>query len=308
VLASSLRTDPQAFRRLDPEDPVILQLREFTRAYRSLERDHRRLCNQLRDQLNRFFPQVLQLSNAADEPWVWALLQRFPSPEKVRHAHQSSVERILGEHRISRITAAEALQILKAPPLPVTEGVVEAATSHIDMLLPRLRLVHEQRRHCEASMARLVRKVAEAEDARPGPKHEHRDVEILLSQPGVGGIVAATVLAEAYQPLVQRNYHVLRACGGVAPVTRQSGNTRTVSMRYACNHRLRQALHWWGHSASQSDPRDKALYTAHRDKGQSHARAVRAVMDRRLNVLMACLESGRLYKRDHAQQKGLDKT
>jgi len=31
-------------------------------------------------------------------------------------------------------------------------------------------------------------------------------------------------------------------------------------------------------------------------------------MDRRLNVLMACLESGRLYERDYAQQKGLDNT
>jgi transposase len=308
VLASSLSTDPQAFRRVDPEDSVILQLREFTRAYRSLERDHRRLCNQLRDQLNRFFPQVLQLSNAADEPWVWALLERFPSPEKVRHAHQSSVERILDEHRISRVTAADVLQVLKAPPLPVTEGVVEAATAHIDMLLPRLRLVHEQRRHCETNMARLVRKVAQSEEAQPGPKHEHRDVEILLSQPGVGGIVAATVLAEAYQPLVQRNYHVLRACGGVAPVTRQSGNTRTVSMRYACNHRLRQAFHWWGHSASQSDPRDKALYRDHRDKGHSHARAVRAVMDRRLNVLIACLQHGRLYEAGYTPQNVLDKT
>lgn len=308
VLASSLRTDPQAFRRLEPEDPLILQLREFTRANRSLERDHRRLCNQLRDQLNRFFAQVLELSNAVDEPWVWSLLERFPSPDKVRHAHQSSVERILREHRISRFTAMEALDILKSPPLPVAEGVVEAATQHIALLLPRLRLVDGQRRQCEQLMARLVKKVAETEDAQPGPKREHRDVEILLSQPGVGDIVAATVLAEAYQPLVQRNYHVLRACGGIAPVTRQSGDTRNVSMRYACNHRLRQAFHWWGNTACQRDPKAHALYLEHRRMNHSHARAVRAVMDRRLNILMACLESGRLYERDYTPQKGLDKT
>ena len=203
VLSSSLRTDPQAFRRLEPEDPLILQLREFTRANRNLEREHRRLCNQLRAQLNRFFPQVLQLSKAADEPWVWSLLERFPSPDKVRHAHESSVERILREHRISRLTAAQTLEILKSPPLPVTEGVVEASTQHIALLLPRLRLVRDQRRQCEQHMARLIKKVAEAEDAQPGAKREHRDVEILLSQPGVGNIVAATVLAEAYQPLVR---------------------------------------------------------------------------------------------------------
>jgi len=82
VLASSLRTDPQAFRRVEPENPLVIQLREFSRAHRDLERDHRRLCNQLRDQLNRFFPQVLELSNAADKPWVWSLLERFPSPTR----------------------------------------------------------------------------------------------------------------------------------------------------------------------------------------------------------------------------------
>lgn len=307
VLASSLRTDPQAFRRVEPENPLVIQLRDVSRAHRDLERDHRRLCNQLRDQLNRFFPQVLELSNAADEPWVWSLLERFPSPDKVRHAHPSSLHRILREHRISRVTAMEALETLKAPPLPVAEGVVEAATQHIALLLPRLRLVHDQRRRCEQHMDRLVKKLAETEAAQPGPKREHRDVEILLSQPGVGGIVAATVLAEAYPPLVQRNYHVLRTCGGIAPVTRQSGKTRNVSMRYACNHRLRQAFHWWGNSACQSDPRAHALYLEHRGKGHSHARAVRAVMDRRLNILMACLQSGRLYERDYDPEKGLDK-
>lgn len=308
VLASSLRSDPQAFRRLEPEDPLIVQLREFTRAHRNLEREHRRLCNQLRDQLNRFFPQVLELSSAADEPWVWSLLERFPSPDRVRHAHQSSVERILREHRISRFTPMEALERLKSEPLPVAEGVVEAATQHIALLLPRLRLVNGQRRHCEQQLARLVKKVAEAEEVQPGPKREHRDVEILLSQPGVGDIVAATVLAEAYQPLVQRNYHVLRTCGGIAPVTRQSGGTQNVSMRYACNHRLRQAFHWWGNTVCQCDPKAHALYSEHRRRNHSHARAVRAVMDRRLSILMACLESGRLYEPDYTPQKGLDKT
>ena len=53
-----------------------------------------------------------------------SLIERFPSPDKVRHAHESSVERILREHRISRLTAAQTLEILKSPPLPVTEGVV----------------------------------------------------------------------------------------------------------------------------------------------------------------------------------------
>ena len=66
-----------------------------------------------------------------------------------------------------------------------------------------------------------------------GDQREHSDVAIVRSMPGIGTRVAARMLAEASQPLVDRAYHALRACMGVAPVTKQSGKRRTVSMRYA---------------------------------------------------------------------------
>src|SRR3954451_18226224 len=51
----------------------------------------------------------------------------------------------------------------------------------------------------------------------------HRDVAIILSLPGVGRIVAATMLAEASQALAERDCHALRNYSGSAPLTRQSG-------------------------------------------------------------------------------------
>jgi transposase len=60
--------------------------------------------------------------------------------------------------------------------------------------------------------------------------------------PGVGRVVAATVLAEAAEALAERDYQTLRAHGGIAPVTRKSGKKLSVSMRYGCNPRLRNAL------------------------------------------------------------------
>ena len=69
-----------------------------------------------------------------------------------------------------------------------------------------------------------------------------RDVSLLRSLPGIGRVVTGALLAEAAGPLEQRDYHAIRAHGGIAPVTRQSGKTKQDSMRYRCNTENRAAL------------------------------------------------------------------
>lgn len=295
VLASSLETDPQAFRHLAPEDPLVVQLREATHVLEDLKEERRALANRLRDQLNRYYPQILELSKAADEAWIWDLIEHWPLPEQARRARAGPVKHILREHHIRRVTTDDVLKALRAPALPVAPGVCEAATGHIELLLPRLRLVFKQQAHCESTIATLLRRLGEDSESAPEEKREHRDVDILRSMPGAGEFVTATMLAEASRPLTERNYHVLRARSGTAPVTRQSGKTRFVGMRYACNPRLRNALHYMSNTARLRDPRAEAVYRSHRSKGQTHARALRAVGDRQLQLLVTLLERDELF-------------
>ena len=114
-----------------------------------------------------------------------------------------------------------------------------------------------------------------AEGAEPEHR-EHRDVEILRSLPGVGRVVAATVLAEASTALAARDYHSLRAHAGVAPVTKQSGKRRTVHMRYACDRRLRNALYHWARVATVCDAASRTYYATLRQRGHGHGRALRS--------------------------------
>jgi len=122
-----------------------------------------------------------------------------------------------------------------------------------------------------------------------------RDISLLQSFPGIGRIVAGAFLAEASGPLQQRDYHAIRAHGGIAPVTRQSGKTRQVGMRYRCNTRLRNALYHWARTSVQHDPRSKQQYARLRATGGSHGRALRGVADRLLVVLIAMLKAGEPY-------------
>jgi transposase len=80
----------------------------------------------------------------------------------------------------------------------------------------------------------------------------------------------------------------------VAPVTQQSGKSLKVSMRYACNNRLRNALYHFA-MGSLRDPVARRHYDRLRAEGHSHARALRGVADRWVTVLMAMLRSGTRY-------------
>src|SRR5437867_6945906 len=220
VLADSLRTDQPAFRPVRPEAPPIVELRELSRLADELQQETRRLANRLRDQLLRFYPQLLRLCPAADEPWLWTLLSEAPTPEQGQRLSARAVERLLRAHRIRRLTPAAVRTALQSPPLPVQPGTVAAAATHIALLLPRLRLVHEQRGRIEQRIAAVLAAVGREEEAE-GPRPEPRDVEILRSLPGIGSLVAATLLGEAAQPLAARDYDTVRALAGAAPVTRK---------------------------------------------------------------------------------------
>ena len=294
VLADSLSTDRHRYRRVQLDDPRILELREVSRIDEDLKDERNRLANRMREQLHRYYEQVLSLSPNGDEPWIWAVLEKAPSPTAARKLRPKAVEKILKEHRIRRLSASEVVRALQRSPLEVAPGAAKAASAHVLLLIPRLRLIREQIKHCQAEMERLL---GELEDAEP--EREQRDVAILRSCPGVGRNVAATLLAEASQPLAARDYQALRAHAGAAPVTRQSGKRKSVVMRQGCNGRLRNALYHWARVASQHDPSTKARYAALRAKGHTHGRALRGLADRLLSTLIAMLRSGTLYDANH---------
>jgi transposase len=292
VLADSLRTDLPAFHLVKPGDPVVVSLRELTRLEEDLSAQNTRLSNRLREQLWRFYPQLLELSAGVDEPWVWELLELAPTPSQARFLTRGKIEKLLDRFRIRRLTADQVRDCLRQPAVSAAPGVVEAASYHLSVLLAQLRLLATQRKDCARRIDSLL---DELEKPTGQQKGEHRDVTILRSLPGVGRVITATMLAEASQPLAERNYHALRAQSGIAPVTRQSGKSRHVAMRFGCNHRLRNALYHWARVSSQCDPSTKAHYHRLRQAGHTHPRALRGISSRLLKILIAMLRDRALY-------------
>lgn len=285
VLADSLRTDRPCFRQLAPDPPGVLRLRELSRASHQTEVQFRRAANQLYDALYRYFPSLLTLCSGADEPWLWDLLTQAPLPATAARLHLTTLEKLLRRHRIRRFAATTLQDALRTPPLPLVPGSREAIVELLQLWLPRLRLLYTQKRQLEHQIDTVLEQLASDTGYTL-----HADLTLLRSLPGLGRVFLATLLSEASVPLAHRDYRALRALAGVAPVTKQSGKTKLVSMRQGCNQRLRLVLHQVTGTHLQYDPRSYRLYAQLRARRHNHARALRAVADRLLAVVISVLK------------------
>jgi transposase len=303
VLSSAVRTDRAALRRLSVDEPLTLQLREYARQDIELGEDLQRLANRLRDHLVRTWPELLQLSPAANERWFWALLQLVPTADHARHVRPAQVRQLLRTHRIRRVAADEVLAILRAPSVRLAPGVRDGVRVRILDLVEQLPVLDRQRRAAEARLEATLAAITTAAEGQS--VREHQDITILQSLPALGTRIAATMLAEAARPLRQRDYHGLRVLSGIAPVTKRSGKSHVVTMRYACNGHLQRAVYLWARGCLHRDAHSHAHYARLRAAGHSHHRALRGVADRLLAVLIAMLEQGTLYDNSRRGQRAV---
>ncbi len=314
VLADALWTDPACLRELDPLDAKIVQLREWSRMSEELTSQRTRLTHQVRAQLWRYFPQFLELGFPLFSPVLIALGTLIPTPTRARRMRLSSVEKVLKEHRIRRLNAEQVLQSLRTQPITVADGVLEAATARIRLLMQQLALIEQQVQEAQHATETLLASLSPDQAPVPSASQEPelgqrkpsssenpvRDVEILSSMPGVGTTVLATLLSEASNLVKNRDYKGLRCLCGVAPVTRRSGKSWRVVRRRASQARLVNALYHWSRVAIQHDPTSKAKYKALRERGHSHGRTLRSVADRLLAIACAMLRDRTYFDRSRA--------
>jgi transposase len=124
----------------------------------------------------------------------------------------------------------------------------------------------------------------------------HPDAEIYLSQPGLGVVLGARVLAEfGDDPNRYRDHKSRRNYAGTSPITRASGKKVVVLARYARNRRLGDATHQWAFCALTASPGVRAYYDELRSRGASHHAALRQLANRLVGVLHGCLKTRTHY-------------
>src|SRR6516162_8494757 len=103
VMASALRTDPRCFRLLAAADPVVIELREWSRIAEDLSAERNRLTNRMREQLWRYFPAMLELDGDLGAEWLLDLWEVVPTPAKALRIRDKTIATLLKRNRIRRL-------------------------------------------------------------------------------------------------------------------------------------------------------------------------------------------------------------
>jgi transposase len=274
LLADLLRTDGHRFKPLSPHSDAIRALRAMVRGRDDLVATRVQLANQLRSLLESFWPGAAAVFADIDSPIALAFIDRYPTPDS---AHRLGPKRIAGfcaQHAYSgRRNAQELLDRLHAAAAPTARALESEAQGELVRCFARTlaRLVEQIR----LLSSRIEHAVAALDDGR-----------ILMSFPRAGRICAAQILAElgSDRQRFASDQH-LAAEAGVAPLTYQSGKCKTVTFRWACNHRLRAALTCLADNSRHASSWAAHVYAQARARGCDHPHAIRILARAWLRVI-----------------------
>ncbi len=290
VLASCVESDAHAFRRIEPGNEENLRLQAATRLRGDLKSAFGADANRLWNELREYRPGLLTLCPGADEPWLWALIEKAPSPSQGAKLTRPSIGAVLKKHRIRRLTIEDVQTVLRGDVLSLRSVYIESHVARVLVLTARLKLAQAQIDKIEKEIKTELAERVESEE-----KTKRRDLTILLSLPGFGPLTTATALGESGDAFERRDYNALRSLCGAAPITKQSGGSRYVAMRQFCQPRLRVALHISALQAIRIDPKFHDLYVRARARGHTVGRALRNIADRLLCLAVQLLRKNELY-------------
>ena len=279
-----------AFRRVEPGNEENLRLQAATRLRGDLKSEFGADANRLWNELREYRPGLLTLCSGADEPWLWALIEKAPSPSKGAKLTRASIGAVLKKHRIRRLTVEDVQTVLRGDVLSLRSVYIESHVAKVLVLTAKLKLAQSQIDKIEKEIKTELAERVESEE-----KTKRRDLTILLSLPGFGPLTTATALGESGDAFERRDYNALRSLCGAAPITKQSGGSRYVAMRQFCQPRLRVALHISALQAIRIDPKFHDLYVRARARGHTVGRALRNIADRLLCLAVQLLRKNELY-------------
>ncbi|XRQ03467.1 IS110 family transposase [Actinomadura welshii] len=284
ALADMLRTRHRQLREVAADSQVVEAVKVVTRAHQTMVWERTRHMLRLRSALRDYFPAALQayqpLGLTSDA--VLRLLTKAPTPAAAARLTTGQIAAALKGRRDIDAKAAAIQDVLRGEHLGQGEIVASAYAATVRSLVAVITTLNTQITALQGQV--------EAHFGR------HPDAEIILSQPGLGIVLGARVLAEFGDApgryscaKARKNY------AGTSPITRQSGKIRTVHARFVHNDRLVDALHLQASCALLHDPHVRAYYDQLRARDIAHNAALRQVANRLVGILHGCLKTHTTY-------------
>ena len=284
VLADMVRTHSHELRPVAGDSVEADAVKVVARTHKTLIWERTRHTQRLRHALRDYFPAALVAFEDLDAADTLELLGKAPTPVRAARLTIAQISGALKRARRKNIAekAAAVQAALRVEHLGQPEVVATAYAASVQALIAVLTVLNTQ--------VKTLQGQVEAHFGR------HPAAEIVLSQPGLGPILGARVLAEFgddpdryTSAKARKNY----AC--TSPITRASGRKKVALARFVHNDRLIDALLTQAFSALSRSPGARAYYDRHRARGAGHNAALRQLANRLVGILHGCLKTGTHY-------------
>lgn len=293
LLARFLRDHSDKLRAWRPDDAVTRALRLMTEQRRKWVEDRVARTNELQHRLKESYVLALDFcSGDLHSESFLALLARFPSQKELQRASPKQLEKWLPKKRRTADAppAADLLReriaaLRKAMPLTTDRAVLEHARMVVVNLVVMLRSLNQAIAEADAKIAELFA--------------EHPDATIFSALPGAGAALAPR-LAAAYGTDRDKfqGAEDIQQLSGIAPVTRASGKTKVVQMRWACPKFLRQTFHEFAESSTRFSCWAKAYLAMRRAEGHPYQEIIRGLAFKWQRILTRCWKDRKPYDED----------
>ena len=283
VLANIIRTDRHQYQPIMPSSPLARELKILTQDEQRLIHHKTKLVNQIESCLKDYYPAALKLFSEIAQPITLAFLGLYPTPRKLSF---KELRRFLHKNHYPGVESkAEEMFTLLSNQIFVEEFASRAKARMLTALVEQLKV--------------LLLSLAEYRKEIDKLFEEHDDADIFKGLPGSGEKIAPRMLSEIGDNRERfTDKDNLQCYAGTAPITRQSGKTSVVHMRFSCNKRLRNILYQFAFTSLSQSPWSRNFYDSQRAKGNSHAKALRALSDKWVKIIYHLWKNKEHYSED----------
>lgn len=288
VLAEGLRVHHASLRPLESEAPLTRELRLLVEQEQSLIQQRTALVCQLQAVLKSYFPAALDWFENWTTRTSWDFVLTFGTPQSLASASTKKVCAFFKAHRIGlRPRLLERIE-RRVQALAMTGDAPTTAACSL-----RAQGIVRQLRVLQETLAEHRRRIQELY-----PQHELAPV--FSSLPPAGKKLAPRLLC-LFGDNPERYESAQSVCelSGTVPVTAQSGRTRIVKFRRACQRRYRNTMHQFAFVSITRCAWARAFYDTCRHRGQSQAEALRNLATKWIKIIFRLWRDRTHYDEQH---------
>ncbi|PXY28417.1 transposase [Prauserella muralis] len=284
VLADMVRTHSHELRPVAGDSARAEAVKVVARTHKTLIWERTRHTQRLRHALRDYFPAALEAFEGLDAAEALELLAKAPTSAQAARLTITQISAALKRARRRNVAekAAAIQAALRTEHLGQPEIVAAAYAASIQSLIAVISVLTDQVKTLQGQV-----------EAHFG---QHPAAEIIASQPGMGAVLGARVLAEfGDDPHRYTTAKARKNYAGTSPITKASGKRKVALARFIHNDRLIDALMTQAFAALKASPGARAYYDRQRARGVGHNPALRQLANRLVGILHGCLKSATLY-------------